>query len=87
MQEKEEFMKRILIISTSPRKGGNSDTLAHEFERGAREAGHETEFINLCDKSIAFCRGCLTCVGTNRCVIKDAADAIVEKMHDADVVV
>lgn len=80
-------MKRILIISTSPRKGGNSDTLAHEFERGAREAGHETEFVNLCDKSIAFCRGCLTCVGTNRCVIKDDADAIVEKMHDADVVV
>lgn len=35
-------MKKILIISTSPRKGGNSDTLAHEFERGASEAGHRS---------------------------------------------
>lgn len=80
-------MKKILIISTSPRKGGNSDTLAHEFERGACEAGHAVEFINLCDRTIAFCRGCLACGKTNRCVIKDDANAIVEKMHDADVVV
>lgn len=80
-------MKKILIISTSPRKGGNSDTLAHEFERGACEAGHEVEFINLCDKEFSFCRGCRGCGKTNRCVIKDDANAIVEKMHDADVVV
>ena len=33
--------KNVLIISTSPRKGGNSDILASEFEKGAIESGHE----------------------------------------------
>ena len=34
-------MKKVLIISASPRKGGNSDLLCDEFARGAAEAGHE----------------------------------------------
>ena len=37
--------KKVLIISTSPRKGGNSDTLAEEFAKGAQEAGHEVESL------------------------------------------
>lgn len=80
-------MKKVLIISTSPRKGGNSDTLAHEFERGAREAGHQVEYVSLADKTINFCRGCLVCVKTHHCVQHDDANAIVEMMHDADVIV
>ena len=39
--------KKILLISTSPRMGGNSETLADEFLRGAKEAGHETEKVCL----------------------------------------
>ena len=31
--------KKVLIISSSPRKGGNSETLAAAFAKGAREAG------------------------------------------------
>ena len=45
--------KNILILSASPRKGGNSDTLAEEFARGAREAGHEVEKIGQWDKRLA----------------------------------
>ena len=33
--------KKVLILSASPRKGGNSDTLCDEFLRGAKEAGHD----------------------------------------------
>ena len=37
----EEFiMKKVLILSGSPRKGGNSDTLCDEFMKGAIEAGN-----------------------------------------------
>lgn len=78
--------KQILVISTSPRKGGNSDTLADAFIQGAREAGHRVEKISLGDKNIGFCRGCLTCVKTQRCVIRDDAGPIVEKMGAADVI-
>ncbi len=79
-------MKRVLVISTSLRKGSNSDALAGAFARGAAEAGNEVESISLKGKEIGFCRGCLVCQKTQRCVIGDDAASIVRKMHDADVV-
>ena len=78
--------KKILILSTSPRKGGNSDGLADAFAEGAREAGHQVKKIVLYDKTIGFCRGCLACQKTQRCVIPDDADAIARKMLTADVI-
>ncbi len=79
--------KQILIISTSPRRGGNSDRLADEFARGAHEAGHRVEKINLADCRIAFCRGCLACQRTGQCVIPDDAVEICRRMGQADVIV
>lgn len=35
--------KNVLIISTSPHKGGNSDILADEFRKGALESGHQVK--------------------------------------------
>ena len=79
--------KKILIISSSLRTDGNSAILAGEFARGAREAGHDVDTIRLADKAIGFCRGCLACQKTQRCVIRDDADAIAQKMLTADVLV
>ena len=59
-------MKNVLIISTSIRAGSNSEKLAHEFEKGAKEAGNAVKFISLKDKNIAFCRGCLACQKLHR---------------------
>lgn len=78
--------KNVLVISTSIRRDSNSDRLAAEFARGAREAGNRVEEISLKDKSIAFCRGCLACQKTQRCVMRDDADLIAQKMLVADVV-
>lgn len=79
--------KKVFVISTSPRKGGNSDTLADAFVRGAQEAGNDVEKVTLHDKTIGFCRGCLACQSTHRCVIHDDADMIARKMLTADVLV
>lgn len=81
--------KRILIISTSPRKSGNSDALAEEFAKGAREAGSDVEKVCLYDKTIGFCKGCLTCQDRQdgHCILRDDADEIVQKMATAQVVV
>lgn len=80
--------KKVLILSTSPRKNSNSDALAEEFAKGAQQAGHQVEKISLIGKDIQFCRGCLACQKTKRCVIHDDADKIVqEKMLHADVLV
>lgn len=79
--------KHILILSTSLRKNSNSDALAESFAKGAREAGNQVEQISLQDKIIGFCKGCLACQKTGRCVIHDDADIIAQKMLSADVLV
>lgn len=79
--------KKVLIIATSPRKDGNSNRLAQEFEKGAKEAGNTTELVYLYDKTISFCKGCLACQKTHQCIIKDDANEIVEKMKHSDVIV
>ena len=53
--------KKVLIISSSPRKGGNSDLLCDEFMKGAIEAGNEVEKIFLKDKTDHPCTGCSVC--------------------------
>lgn len=45
--------KKVLILSGSPRKGGNSDILCDEFMRGAQEAGNQVEKIQVAAKKIA----------------------------------
>lgn len=80
-------MKKVLIISTSLRKDSNSEFLAKEFEKGAKEAGNEVEFISLAGKTISFCTGCLACQKTQKCVIKDDAVEIAEKVKEANVLV
>jgi len=79
--------KNILVISTSPRRGGNSETLADALIRGAEEAGNQVEKVCLYDKTIGFCKGCLACLKSHRCVIHDDADIIAQKMKEADVLV
>ena len=79
--------KKVLIISTSLRKGSNSETLAKEFAKGAQAAGHSAEMVCLHDKTIGFCIGCLACQKTKRCVIKDDANDITQKMLNAEVIV
>lgn len=79
--------KNILVISTSLREKSNSELLAQYFVNGATEANHEVTFISLKDKHISFCRGCLACQKTQKCVIQDDANEIVEMMKNADVIV
>lgn len=79
--------KKVLIISTSLRKNANSEILAREAEKGAKDAGHEVEFVTLKDKVINFCKGCMACQKLGRCVINDDVNAIAEKMKEAQVIV
>lgn len=80
--------KKVLILSSSPRRGGNSDTLCDEFLRGALEAGNDTEKIFLRDKTVHYCTGCSTCsLHGKPCPQKDDAAEIIEKMVAADVIV
>lgn len=80
-------MSKVLIISASLRGNSNSEYLARECERGAREAGHEVEFVSLKGKNIGYCIGCLACQRTGHCVIRDDAAALCDAVGGADVLV
>lgn len=80
--------KKVLIISASPRKGGNSDYLCDRFMRGAEEAGHTVEKVFLRDKNMNYCRACYYCKNHDgQCSIKDDVPEIIDTMINADVVV
>jgi len=78
--------KKVLVISTSIRGNSNSEKLAEAFADGAKAAGNKVELVYLKNKTIAFCKGCLACQQIGHCVIKDDANAITDKMLEADVV-
>lgn len=80
-------MKKIVIISSSIRNKSNSERLAQQALQGALESGNQAELITLKDKDIRFCKGCLACQKTMKCVIKDDVSEILEKVKSADTVV
>ena len=79
--------KTILVLSASPRKGGNSDRLCDRFIKGAEEAGNRAEKVFLRDKKINYCLGCGACQGSSVCAQKDDMAGLLEKMVAADVIV
>ena len=79
--------KKVLILSTSPRKGGNSDLLCDEFMKGAKEAGHNVEKIFIAQKKINYCTGCGVCNSTHKCVQDDDMKEILDKMILSDIIV
>ena len=79
--------KNVLIISSSPRKGGNSDTLCDQFKKGAEERGNYAEKIRLAELNIDYCSACYACKKTGYCVKNDDMKLVVEKLRKADVIV
>ena len=80
-------MSNVLVISTSLRSRSNSEVLTERLAAGARDAGHQVEQISLKGKELKYCIGCLACQKTQRCVQKDDAIWIAEKVLNADTLV
>ena len=78
-------MSTVTVISSSPRRG-NSDILCDQFVKGAQEVGATVRRYNLGDYNIHFCRGCLACFSTARCVQQDDAETVIGAMADADII-
>ncbi|QNO15409.1 flavodoxin family protein [Alkalicella caledoniensis] len=80
--------KRILVISSSPRHGGNSDLLCDQFVLGANDGGNQAEKIVLRDKEINFCLACDYCKKNKGvCIHNDDVPEVIAKMISADVIV
>ena len=78
----------ILIISGSPRKGGNTELLAEAFANGAAKH-HHVEIVSVRDYKVNPCLGCNACFKSeaNTCAQKDDMTVIYEKMSQADMLV
>jgi putative NADPH-quinone reductase len=78
---------RVLGISGSPRRRGNTEQLLDRFLEGAADAGGETEKIVLSTLDYHSCKGCNACHKTGVCVIDDDFIPILtEKVTEADIV-
>ena len=75
----------IVVLSGSPRKGANTDTMVEAFAETAREAGHTVEVIRVAGKKIAGCLGCQYCFAhEGTCVQKDDMADVIEPLKGAD---
>ena len=75
---------KVLGISTSPRKNGNSDTLLRRALEGAEFAGAQIEYIRLSDYNIGPCIECNACYTTGRCSVEDDYQKLLEKLLNTD---
>ena len=80
---------KLMAITGSPRKGGNTELLVDHVVEGFRSTGDvAVEKCFIVDKNIEHCTGCMTCVfpspGTGQCMIDDDMAAILECMKESD---
>lgn len=78
---------KILVITGSPRKNGNSNTLAGNFIKGAQEAGHNVVRFDSAFKDVHPCVACNKCGMNGQCVFKDDFEFVKANIVDADAVV
>jgi len=76
-----------VALSTSPRRGGNSETLARQALAGARARGARTDLLRLADFRYEPCRACGGCYRTGVCVVPDQAADIFDRLLAADRVI
>ena len=75
---------KVIGISCSPRKAGNTDILVKEALAAAKSAGAKTQFITVVGKNLSGCQGCQTCLSTGVCQIQDDMQDIHKSMLNAD---
>lgn len=80
--------KKVLVITGSPRRGGNSFAMTDAFINAAQAAGHEVTRFDAAMKNIGGCRACETCFRTGKaCSFDDDFNTVAPAIADADVIV
>ena len=79
--------KNIVVISSSFRRNGNSQTLLNHFAKGLEENHHQITKIELSKLDLKFCHGCLTCQTKHQCVLSDDMNSLYQVIKNADILV
>lgn len=75
--------RKVILISGSPRKKGNTAQIVAECARVIKAAGVKTEVISFSGRKIESCIACYRCAGTGRCTLDDGLNGIIEKIRGA----
>ena len=79
---------KITCLLSSPRKNGNSSTLAGHFCNAAERLGAEVTTFALNDLNYRGCQGCMACkTKLDGCALKDDLSPVLETVREADVLV
>lgn len=78
---------KIVVLFASPNVHGSTSLLVESFQKGAREAGHDVEFIDVTKAKIHHCTGCVACGYEGTCVINDDMMEVRQKLLNFDMVV
>ncbi len=78
---------KVLGVSGSPRRNGNTDILLAEALRGAADKGAEVKTIVLNNLKFVTCQHCDACLEKGICRIKDDMQDIYDEFEQADVIV
>ena len=81
-------MSNIIVLSGSPRKGGNTDLLVDAFVKGA-EKNNNVEVVSVADYKVNPCIGCNSCFDRagHECFQQDDMQVVYDKLKCADVIV
>ena len=80
-------MKKMLAILGSPRKNGNASKMLDYAIGMATSKGYDIDYVNVYEKDIAYCRGCMKCKTLGKCINSDDLDDIRNKLIQSDLVV
>ncbi|WP_167496457.1 flavodoxin family protein [Desulfopila sp. IMCC35006] len=75
---------KMLVVLGSPRKNGNSETLARKVAEAVEKSGGAVEYIRLNDLNMRPCQGCGGCEKSGNCVLNDDLTPIFQQVDDAD---
>lgn len=80
--------KNVLVLTGSPRQGGNSDLMADAFIKGAQAAGHHVTKYQAGAKQIFGCKACDRCYSKGEaCVFGDDFNTLAPLIEESDVIV
>lgn len=79
--------KKMLAILGSPRKNGNAAKMLDVAVQIGKKSGYDVDVINLYEKNISYCNGCMKCINEGVCIINDDIQEIVKKLKECDLVV
>ena len=75
---------RVLLLTASPRKGGNTEQVLDHCAKAIREEGLEAEIVSIGDKTIGSCIDCGYCKTHDCCSINDGLNDVIERIKDAE---